>query len=130
MNKQKLLIGVVAVVVIGLGAYLYLSGSSDEPATGTLVSQNTGDDPAALGNLINPEEIPISPFSSPEGAEIAALLGNINNIKLDQRVLSSPPFRALVDSSILLPDVTTSGRANPFSLSGGTLGPTTTTPAQ
>ena len=116
MSKQKLLIGIVLLVVVVLGGYLYLSSSkTDEPVqSSTLASSNTGSNPVALGDS-RAADIAASTASQ---NEIAVLLKSVNQIKLDTTILQNPSFLALQDTSLTLPDTTVSGRVNPFARSG------------
>jgi hypothetical protein len=116
MNKQKIIIGVVVIILIALGGYMYLSGGmgKTEKSTSTLVSSNTGDNPVALGDSkVNS----IATTTAAQG-EIAQLLKSVNQIKLDTRILQDPAFLALVDTTLSLPDTVVSGRVNPFARSG------------
>lgn len=121
MKNQKLLIIVIAVVVLGLGGYLYFSGkstSSDTPSpTRTLSSDTTGANPVALTN----DSSTASVSNSAQASEIITLLKNISSIRLETRILQSPSFLALVDSSIILPPIAVSGRVNPFSSTGASI---------
>ncbi len=112
MKNRKLLIGIVAVLVIVLGAYLYFSGNSQTkaPVTNTLASSNTGANPVALGGTTT--------ASSFAGSDIASMLKNISQIKLNTSVLQNPAFLTLVDTTLALPQTTVSGRINPFGRSG------------
>ena len=115
MKNQKLFIMIVALIVIAVGAYVYFSkgtttGTPTTTATtNTLVSTNTGDSPVALGN---------TNASSFAGSDIAALLKNIDQIKLNTSILSNPAFLSLVDTTLTLPVTDVSGRINPFGKSG------------
>ncbi len=117
MNNQKLLIGVIALVVIGLGGYLYYSRSTDEsntsPVSSTLVSSNTNSNPVSLGES---QASGMVAFNTSQN-EIATLLRSVNQIKLDTAVLRNPAFLALIDTSLTLPEFTITGRANPFARS-------------
>ncbi len=116
MNKQKIIIGIIVIILIGLGGYMYLSGGmrETEKSTSTLVSSNTGDNPVALGDSkVNS----IATTTAAQG-EIAQLLKSVNQIKLDTRILQDPAFLALVDTTLSLPDTVVSGRINPFARSG------------
>ncbi len=115
MKNQKLLVIIIVVIVLGLGGYLYFSGDvkkSSEKSTSTLSSTTTNQNPVSLNDSTD-----TTPTVSIKGSEIAALLKNINLIKLDDRVLSNPSFLALVDGSLILPPVSVTGRTNPFSRS-------------
>jgi hypothetical protein len=115
MKNQKLIIIVIGAVILGLGGYLYFSGDIKKPSkntTSSLVSTSTNQNPVSLNDSSN-----TTPTSSIKGTEIANLLKNINLIKLDDRVLSNPSFLALIDSSLILPSISVTGRANPFSRS-------------
>lgn len=119
MNNQKLLIGVIALVVIGLGGYLYFSsqGSTDNnvPQSSTLVSSNTGSNPVSLGDSRASDMVAFNASQN----EIATLLRSVNQIKLDTAILRNPAFLSLVDTSLTLPDFSVSGRINPFTRVGG-----------
>ncbi len=120
MKHQKLFIGIVVVLVIALGAYLYFSGNSakkDTPTTNTLVSSNTGSNPVPIANDAS------TSASSFAGSDIAALLKNISQIKLNTTILQNPSFLALSDTSLVLPAPTATGRVNPFARSGSTTTP-------
>lgn len=115
MKNKKLFILVVAFVVIAIGAYIYFSKSAKTDTattatTNTLVSTNTGDSPVALG-----ENNSASSFA---GSDIAALLKNIDQIKLNTSILTNPAFLSLVDTTLTLPVTDVSGRINPFGKSG------------
>ncbi len=115
MKHQKLFIGVVAVLVVALGAYLYFSGnpsSKNSATTNTLVSSTTGSNPVPIGNNT------ATSASSFAGSDIAMLLKNISQIKLNTTILQNPSFLALTDTSLTLPPPTVSGRVNPFARSG------------
>lgn len=115
MKHQKLFIGAVAVLVLALGAYLYFSGNSSKsstPTTNTLVSNNTGSNPVPIGDDTQTQA---STFA---GSDIAALLKNISQIKLNTTILQNPSFLALTDTSLTLPAPTVTGRINPFARSG------------
>lgn len=115
MKHQKLFIGVVAVLVLALGAYLYFSGNTSkksEPTTNTLVSGNTGSNPVPIGDQT------ATSASSFAGSDIAALLKNISQIRLNTTILQNPSFLALSDTSLTLPAPTVTGRTNPFARSG------------
>ena len=114
MKNQKLFIGIVALLVIALGAYLYFSKGSSikQPVTSTISSTNTGSNPVALGNNA---EITASSFA---GSDIATMLKNISQIKLNTGILQNPSFLSLVDTTLSLPPATVSGRINPFGRSG------------
>lgn len=115
MKNQKLLVIIIVVIVLGLGGYLYFSGDvkkSSEKSTSTLSSTTTNQNPVSLNDSTD-----TTSTVSIKGSEIAALLKNINLIKLDDRVLSNPSFLALVDGSLILPPVSVTGRTNPFSRS-------------
>lgn len=116
MSKQKLLIGVVLLVVVALGGYLYLSSSkTDEPVqSSTLASSNTGSNPVALGDSRAADIV----ANTASQNEIATLLKSVNQIKLDTAILQNPSFLALQDTSLTLPDTAVSGRVNPFARSG------------
>lgn len=106
-------------LVVALGAYLVFSRSSntDEPkSTGTLSSSN-GTNPAAVAG---------GSASEFAGSDIAIMLKNINQIRLNTSVLNNPSFLALMDTSLTLPRTAVSGRVNPFSSSGASLGSATT----
>lgn len=114
MKNQKLFILIVALVVVAVGAYLYFSKSSQtntaaKATTNTLVSINTGDSPVALGD---------NNAASFAGSDIAALLKNVDQIKLNTSLLSNPAFLSLVDTTLTLPVTDISGRVNPFGKSG------------
>ncbi len=115
MKNQKLFIMIVALIVVAVGAYLYFSKSSsqtDTPAkatTNTLVSTTTGDSPVALGE---------NNAASFAGSDIAALLKNVDQIKLNTSILNNPAFLSLVDTTLTLPVTDVSGRINPFGKSG------------
>lgn len=115
MNKQKIIIGIIVIILIGLGGYMYLSGGirKTEKSTSTLVSSNTGDNPVALGD----SKVNSIATTAAQG-EIAQLLKSVNQIKLDTRILQDPAFLALVDTTLSLPDTVVSGRINPFARSG------------
>jgi hypothetical protein len=117
MNKQKLLIGVVLLVVLVLGGYMYFSSSKSttEPTpSSTLVSSNNGSNPVALGDSRATDIV----ANTSRQNEIAELLKNVNQIKLDTKILQNPLFLALLDTSLTLPDTAVSGRINPFARSG------------
>lgn len=114
MKNHKLFIGIVAVLVIALGAYLYFSGSSkssQKPVTNTIASSNTGANPVAIGNTT-------ASAASFAGSDIATMLKNISQIKLNTGILQNPSFLALVDTTLTLPPTTVSGRINPFARTG------------
>ena len=72
---------IVALIVVAVGAYLYFSKSTttDKPTTATtntLVSTTTGDSPVSLGDT--------NSASSFAGSDIAVLLKNIDQIKLNR----------------------------------------------
>lgn len=115
MKNQKLFIMIVALIVVAVGAYLYFSKSTttDKPTTATtntLVSTTTGDSPVALGDT--------NSASSFAGSDIAVLLKNIDQIKLNTSILNNPAFLSLVDTTLTLPITEVSGRVNPFGKSG------------
>ena len=115
MKNKKLFILVVAFVVVAIAAYLSFSKSAKTDTTttattNTLVSTNTGDSPVALG-----ENNSASSFA---GSDIAALLRNIDQIKLNTSILTNPAFLSLVDTTLTLPVTDVSGRINPFGKSG------------
>lgn len=115
MKHQKLFIGAVAILVLALGAYLYFSGNSSKtsaPTTNTLVSNNTGSNPVPIGDNAQTQA------SNFAGSDIAALLKNISQIKLNTTILQNPSFLALSDTSLTLPAPTVTGRVNPFARSG------------
>ncbi len=130
MNK-KLLIIVIAVVVVGLGGYLYFTNTPDTadttdtvPGSSTLVSTNTGENPVPIAGDTDTT-------TTADGTDIAALLSNISSIRLDTTILGHPAFLALTDTTMTLPQVQVNGRINPFGSSGATVAPvsTNTTPA-
>lgn len=121
MKNHKLLIGIVALVVVALGVYLYFSRGSKTPApTSTLVSTNTGNNPVATGDVT-------AAASSFAGSDIATMLRNVSQIKLNTNILQSPSFLALVDTTLTLPPTTVSGRVNPFGIGGSSVAPASTT---
>lgn len=114
MKNHKLFIGIVALLVIALGAYIYFSGNSSsdkQPVTNTIVSSNTGSSPVALGNTT-------AAASTFAGSDIASMLKNISQIRLNTAILQNPSFLALVDTTLALPQTSVSGRVNPFGRSG------------
>lgn len=114
MKNHKLFIGIVALLVIALGAYIYFSGNSSsdkEPVTNTIVSSNTGTSPVALGNTT-------ATASTFAGSDIASMLKNISQIRLNTAILQNPSFLALLDTTLTLPQTSVSGRVNPFGRSG------------
>ncbi len=115
MKNHKLFIGIVAALVIALGAYLYFSGSSSstqKPVTNTIASSNTGSNPVALGNNS------VTAASTFAGSDIATMLKNISQIRLNTAILQNPSFLALLDTTLTLPPTTVAGRINPFGRSG------------
>lgn len=126
MNKTKLLIGIVLIIVIILGAYLYISSNKTDTSSqnSTLTSSNSGSNPVALGESRAADILATTTSQN----EIATLLKSVNQIKLDTTVLQNPAFLALQDTSLTLPNTTVSGRINPFARSGAldSAEPTTT----
>jgi predicted ribosomally synthesized peptide with SipW-like signal peptide len=112
MKNHKLLIGIVAGLLVAVGAYMYFSQSSTaKPVTSTIASSNTGTNPVGLGNTA-------ASASSFAGSDIATMLKNISQIKLNTGILQNPSFLALVDTTLVLPQTSVSGRVNPFGRSG------------
>lgn len=122
MKNKKLYILIGLLAVVGIGAYFYFTSSdkaATTPTTNTLVSSNTGSSPVTLNET--------SSVSSFAGSDIAGLLKNIDQIKLNTAILSNPAFNALVDTTLTLPETNVSGRINPFGSSGALITPTTST---
>lgn len=114
MNNQKIMIISIVVVLLGVGGYLYFSGEIKKPSeisTNGLVSSNTGTNPISLNETT---DVSVATNTTTKGSEIAQMLKNINAIRLDNRIIANPSFAMLVDSSLLLPSVSVTGRLNPF----------------
>ncbi len=115
MKNHKLFIGIVALLVVALGAYIYFSGNSSsdkQPVTNTIASSNTGNNPVALGNNTT------AAASTFAGSDIASMLKNISQIRLNTAILQNPSFLALLDTTLTLPPTTIAGRVNPFGRTG------------
>ncbi len=107
MNGQKIFFIALAIVIIGIGGYLFATGEIGGRDTSTgisaLTSSTTGINPANS-----------SPIDEQSGAEIANLLSSVSRIDLNGSIFSDPVFLSLIDSSVILPPVVTDGRINPF----------------
>lgn len=111
MNNQKIFLIGLLVVVVGVGIYLFATGKIGVDSRGNtspLASSVTGQNPVGVGSS-----------SANQGAEIANLLNGISRIQLNDAILDDPMFLSLTDSSIILPQVQTSGRENPFTRGTG-----------
>ena len=102
MNFKNIIIfSVIGILVVLLIAYFV---SREEEPENLLYSSS---DPL----LASPATAPLTPSLS---GDFLSLLLNIQNIKLDDAILSDPAFRNLRDSSIFLTPDGTEGRPNPF----------------
>ena len=105
LKNKYVLGGAVALVVMGLGYYIW----SSQGASPTLTSSETGG---------------ISAGSQ----ELLATLGKLRGIKLDDKIFSDTAFVSLSDFGVTIPPEA-AGRPNPFSPVGSSArSPATTTP--
>lgn len=100
--KNKILLAVIAVVVLGGALYFNLSGDNGA----LLQSTQSGD------------------ISSPVSRELLVTLSDLKNVTLSQSVFEDPSFKSLVDFGIEIP-LQPVGRRNPFAPLG-TQAPTRT----
>ncbi len=93
---------IAVIIIIGvLGFFLYQQFSGDENATAIVTDANG---------------LPIStvdPNVSAVGADIQALLAQINNLKIDAEIFSDPAYQSLTDLTNAVPALPT-GKKNPF----------------
>lgn len=109
MQNKKMLIG-GAVVLLALGAYLFLGGGT-APSPGFSVTDTfTSDAPDPDGAAPSAEAASLA--GSIEQELINELL-NLKNITLDRSVLDSPVYASLQDFSRPI-DPESVGRPNPF----------------
>lgn len=90
LKNKKILGGIAAVAVLGLGYYVWSSSSE-----GPLLSSAPG-------------------IASPISQEILATLGQLHTIKLDPAIFTNPAFVSLTDFGVTIPPQN-AGRRNPFS---------------
>lgn len=89
LKNKKLMGALVAVLVLGLGYYLWSSTSSSP----LLSSAGQG--------------------TSPISQEILTTLGQLHTIRLDPAIFTDPVFVSLTDFGVTIPPQT-AGRRNPF----------------
>ena len=98
----------IVIVVVSLAAlllvYFFFFKKSPEPAPLVSSSGNSVYDESALAESQNREI----------GKDFISVLLNIQNIKLNDRILSDSAFLSLKDSSIVLVSEGNGGRPNPF----------------
>ncbi len=97
--------GVAAIVVLGLGYYVWSSSGS----SALLTSSDAG--------------------TSPVSQELLATLSRLRTIKLDPAIFTDPSFASLTDFGVTIPPQA-AGRRNPFAPIGsgaGAAAPATTT---
>ncbi|HVZ75820.1 MAG TPA: hypothetical protein VG934_00935 [Candidatus Paceibacterota bacterium] len=91
IKDNKLYIGIIAILLLGVWAYFSFFGGSGSSSLLTAAS-------------------PTSPLSP----DVLSTLSSLNTIKLDPSIFSDPTFTALSDYSVAIPTESV-GRRNPFS---------------
>jgi hypothetical protein len=82
---------IIAVIIVAALGYFYMSGDAVPMDTNTLEVQTANAD----------------------GARILSLLNQIQSLRIDTGLLSSPAYVSLVDYSVNIPEIPV-GRPNPF----------------
>jgi len=100
---KNIIIGLV-VAIIGLAVYSFLNPSEDQGDSSSLTSL------LASGSFGQVQETD----TDLANAEILRILGNIQNITLDDDIFTNPVFRELEDSRFSIPKPIRIGRPNPF----------------
>jgi hypothetical protein len=88
-SSKKSLIVIIAIIILGGAGYFYYQGRG-APATSTLdVTQ------------------------SAEGAQVIALLNQIQGLRIDKTLFTDPGYLTLIDYTVPIPEQPV-GRVNPF----------------
>lgn len=90
-SSKKSWIIVIIIIAIAAGAYFYFQGGS-----------------APEDDLLS-----VSPSSVLVGANVLSLLNQIQSIRIDTSVFSSPAYQSLVDYTVPIPTLNV-GRPDPF----------------
>ena len=102
--KNIIIALVVAIVLIGV--YAAITSNNEEGSTSSSsLSSLTGS--GTLGQVKETD-------TSLANAEILRILGNIQNISLNDDIFTNPVFQALEDSRFVIPKPVRIGRPNPF----------------
>lgn len=91
---KKTTVIIILIVIMGAFVYFYISGSK------------LSDDSALLQGS-SPD------ISDNVGAEVLALLNQIQSLKIDPTIFSEPVYKTLIDYSVPIPPQPV-GRTNPF----------------
>ncbi len=111
--KIKNILIFVGIGGVLFGGYFFFMGR-EEAATSNLVSTPVSILPGTVP--------PVTTNSAPAmGGDFLAILLNVKNLKLDDKIFSDPAFQSLTDSSITLIQDGNEGRANPFAPLGSDL---------
>lgn len=99
---QRILIGLLIAIALLVGYSFVNQGNQEEGESGSLLSifQDTGE--------INDTDVQLA------NSEILRILGNIQNIDLNDDIFSNPVFRDLRDTRFTIPKPLRIGRPNPF----------------
>ncbi len=111
MPKLRNIIIFISIAAVLVLAYVFFTRSSSQDTAGNANLVTT----TPLGAVA-----PVSGAASDPNAsakitgDFLTLLLNVNNIKLDDSIFADPAFLSLHDSTIVLTQDGTEGRANPF----------------
>jgi len=107
-SSTKSIIAIVVVVVISAAVYFFMNGNKAPEGEAGLQAKAT-------------------PEANASAARILVLLKQVQQIKMDTKIFSSPVFQSLDDYSIPIPSVDV-GRPNPFApIPGAPVAPSGTT---
>lgn len=102
-------------LVIGLGYWFFSSrGNSTDITNVGLSGSVQSTNPVSSGSGLPSEAQVASDVELTAGTDFLSALLNLNNIKLEDSVLSSPVLSSLFDFSVELESEGDAGRSNPF----------------
>ena len=111
MNDKKtiknILIGLFVAIALLVGYSLLAPQNTDSNQGGRLAGLSSLLDGSSMGQI---EETDATVANS----EILKILGNIQNISLEDDIFTNPVFRKLKDSRFIIPKPLIIGRPNPF----------------
>jgi hypothetical protein len=92
--KSMIIFGVI--LVLGAGFYFYMSGSEAPVDDATLGVENTETSDATVA-----------------GARVLTILNQVNSLKIDKSLFTSPAYTTLIDHTVPIYDQSI-GKTNPF----------------
>ena len=93
-SSKKSTITIIAIIIVAVIAYFYYTGTQTSPDAGSSLSTVSANDQAV-------------------GAQVLALLNQIQSLKIDTSLFKDPTYLTLRDYTVAIPSVPV-GRDDPF----------------